>query len=158
MADVVGRGRGRGRGQGGGGGGGAGGRGRDGGGGQGRGGGGRARAGAWAGGRGHGRGHGCGLGRGGSDVDPLLDNPYLAFDDGSEAFDRCEKFRRMEIDGHVAVDWTALEEVDEAARARDYIGHDTPWDRMFQLAYLSSYRVMVCEFLASFEFGPRPAD
>ncbi|MFS8030574.1 hypothetical protein Hanom_Chr17g01535611 [Helianthus anomalus] len=61
----------------------------------------------------------------------------------------------MEIRGHVAVDWTALEVVDEAARARDYIGHDTP---LFQLAYLSSYQVMVCEFLASFEFSLRHAD
>ncbi|KAJ0836713.1 hypothetical protein HanRHA438_Chr16g0770101 [Helianthus annuus] len=64
----------------------------------------------------------------------------------------------MEIAGHAAVDWTALEEVDEVARARDYSGHDTPWDRLFQLAYLSSYWVMVCEFLASFEFAPRPTD
>ncbi|KAJ0569531.1 hypothetical protein HanHA300_Chr05g0167251 [Helianthus annuus] len=30
--------------------------------------------------------------------------------------------------------------------------------RLFQLAYLPSYRVMVCEFLASFEFAPRPVD
>ncbi|KAF5760862.1 hypothetical protein HanXRQr2_Chr16g0758371 [Helianthus annuus] len=87
----------------------------------------------------------------------------------------------MEIAGHAAVDWTALEEVDEAARSRDYIGHDTPWDRyticycvffvlymkwilttlcdkLFQLAYLLSYWVMVCKFLASFEFAPRPTD
>ncbi|KAF5778767.1 hypothetical protein HanRHA438_Chr12g0562701 [Helianthus annuus] len=64
----------------------------------------------------------------------------------------------MEIDGHVAIDWTALEEVDEAARAQDYIEHDTPWDRLFHLAYLPSFRVMVCEFLAYFEFAPRPAD
>ncbi|KAJ0795332.1 hypothetical protein HanPI659440_Chr04g0149281 [Helianthus annuus] len=64
----------------------------------------------------------------------------------------------MEIDGHATVDWTALEEVDEAERARDFIEHDTPWDRLFHLAYLSLFRVMVCEFLASFEFAPRPAD
>ncbi|MFS8019669.1 hypothetical protein Hanom_Chr15g01406421 [Helianthus anomalus] len=36
----------------------------------------------------------------------------------------------MEIGGHATVDWTVLEEVDEAARTRDYIGHDTPWDRL----------------------------
>ncbi|MFS7939800.1 hypothetical protein Hanom_Chr05g00456241 [Helianthus anomalus] len=76
----------------------------------------------------------------------------------------------MEIGGHATVDWTTLEEVDEVARARVYIGHDTSWDRyticysilfvlylkwilttlcerLFQLAYLPSYRVMVCEFL-----------
>ncbi|KAF5777678.1 hypothetical protein HanRHA438_Chr12g0549461 [Helianthus annuus] len=60
--------------------------------------------------------------------------------------------------GHAAINWTTLEEVDEATRARDYIGHDTLWDRLFQLAYLPSYRVMVCKFLASFEFTPMPTD
>ncbi|MFS7967885.1 hypothetical protein Hanom_Chr09g00791041 [Helianthus anomalus] len=87
----------------------------------------------------------------------------------------------MELGSHSTIDWTTLEEVDEALRARDYIGHDTPWDRyticyrvffvlymkwilttlcdrLFHLAYLSSFRVMVCEFLASFKFAPRPAD
>ncbi|MFS8003952.1 hypothetical protein Hanom_Chr13g01219881 [Helianthus anomalus] len=64
----------------------------------------------------------------------------------------------MEIHGHAGVDWTALEEVDEAARALDYIGHDTPWDRLFQPAYVPSYRVMVSKFMASFEFAPRPVD
>ncbi|MFS7905686.1 hypothetical protein Hanom_Chr01g00050621 [Helianthus anomalus] len=85
------------------------------------------------------------------------------------------------IGGHVADDWTALEEVDEVARARGFIGYDTPWDRyticycvffvlytkwilttlcdrLFDLEHLSSFRVMVCEFLASFEFTPRPTD
>ncbi|MFS8033841.1 hypothetical protein Hanom_Chr17g01574311 [Helianthus anomalus] len=126
---------------------------------------------------GRGRGHG----RGGQYVDPLLDNPYLAFKKGAYAFHRCEKFRGMETDGHAAVDWMALEEVDEAARAQDYIEHDTPWDmynicycvffvlhtkwilttlcdRLFHMAYLPSFKVMVCEFLASFEFTPSPAD
>ncbi|KAJ0800465.1 hypothetical protein HanPI659440_Chr03g0103341 [Helianthus annuus] len=115
MVDVVWRGQGRG------GGGGA------------RGRGGRAKAGAEVAG---------GRGRGGPDVDPLLYNPYLAFEHESEAYHRCDKFRRMEIDGHAAVDWTTLEEVDEAARARDFIGHDTPWDRLFHQAYLPSFRVM----------------
>ncbi|KAJ0725355.1 hypothetical protein HanPI659440_Chr12g0457821 [Helianthus annuus] len=60
--------------------------------------------------------------------------------------------------GHAAIDWTTLEEVDKAARARDYIGHDTLWDRLFQLAYSPSYWVMVCKFLASFEFAPMSID
>ncbi|MFS8004222.1 hypothetical protein Hanom_Chr13g01223181 [Helianthus anomalus] len=87
----------------------------------------------------------------------------------------------MEIGGHAAVDSTTFEEVDEATRARDYIGHNTLWDRyticycvffvlymkwilttlcdrLFQLAYLPSYRVMVCEFLVSFKFAPRHAN
>ncbi|MFS8018490.1 hypothetical protein Hanom_Chr15g01392641 [Helianthus anomalus] len=57
-------------------------------------------------------------------MDPLIDDPYLAFEQGSEAFHRCEKFRHMEIGGHAALDWGALEEVNEAARARGFIGHD----------------------------------
>ncbi|MFS8006901.1 hypothetical protein Hanom_Chr14g01254611 [Helianthus anomalus] len=168
MADVVGRARGRGGGGGGRGRGGGGGAGREGG--WGQGGGGRAGAG----------GKGRGSGRGGPDVDPLLDNPYLAFEDESEAFHICEKFRRMEIVGHAAVDWTTLEEVAEVARARDYIEHDTLWDgytlcycvffvlykewilttlcdRLFQLAHLSSYWVMVRVFLALFKFASRLA-
>ncbi|KAJ0535068.1 hypothetical protein HanIR_Chr09g0426661 [Helianthus annuus] len=64
----------------------------------------------------------------------------------------------MEIGGHAVVDWMALEEVDEAAITRDYLGHDTQWDRLFQLTYLSSYQVMVCKFFASFEFAPRLVD
>ncbi|MFS7964287.1 hypothetical protein Hanom_Chr08g00748411 [Helianthus anomalus] len=87
----------------------------------------------------------------------------------------------MDICGHVALVWTTLDKVDEAARAQDFIRHDTLWDkyticycvffvlytkwilttvfdRLFHLAYLPSFRVMVYEFLSSFEFAPRPAD
>ncbi|MFS8016515.1 hypothetical protein Hanom_Chr15g01369561 [Helianthus anomalus] len=46
----------------------------------------------------------------------------------------------------------------EAVKARDFIRHDTPWSRLFNLAFLPSYRVLVIEFLSSFEFHPRPAD
>ncbi|MFS7967298.1 hypothetical protein Hanom_Chr09g00784151 [Helianthus anomalus] len=35
---------------------------------------------------------------------------------------------------------------------------NTLCDRLFQLAYLPLYQVMMCEFLASFDFAPRPAD
>ncbi|MFS7951715.1 hypothetical protein Hanom_Chr07g00598381 [Helianthus anomalus] len=77
-----------------------------------------------------------GRGRGGPDVDP------------------CEKFRWIEIGDHTAVDWTTLEEVDEAARARDFIGHDTPWDK-YVICYCGHG---LCEFVASFEFAPRLAD
>ncbi|XP_035837093.1 uncharacterized protein LOC118485003 [Helianthus annuus] len=64
----------------------------------------------------------------------------------------------MEIGGHCALDWGALEEVAEAARARGLIGDDTPWSRLFDMAYTPSYRVMACEFLSSFDYAPRPAD
>ncbi|KAJ0428879.1 hypothetical protein HanHA300_Chr17g0651011 [Helianthus annuus] len=64
----------------------------------------------------------------------------------------------MEIDDHCALDWGALEEVAEAARARQFIGDDTPWSRLFDIAYTPSYRVMACQFLSSFDFAPRPAD
>ncbi|MFS8013865.1 hypothetical protein Hanom_Chr15g01338041 [Helianthus anomalus] len=64
----------------------------------------------------------------------------------------------MQIGGHTVLDWSALEEVDEAARDRGIIGHDTPWERLFDIAYTSSYKVMVCKFLVSFDFAPRPTD
>ncbi|KAJ0940349.1 hypothetical protein HanRHA438_Chr02g0082341 [Helianthus annuus] len=64
----------------------------------------------------------------------------------------------MEIGDHCALDWGALEEVAEAVRARGLIGDDTPWLRLFDMAYMPSYRVMACEFLSSFDYAPRPAD
>ncbi|KAM0055105.1 hypothetical protein Hdeb2414_s0006g00202231 [Helianthus debilis subsp. tardiflorus] len=73
-------------------------------------------------------------------------------------FTTAKKFRRMEIGEHAAIDWSALEEVQEAVKARDFIGHDTPWSRLFNLAFLPSYRVLVIKLLSSFEFHPRPAD
>ncbi|MFS7974125.1 hypothetical protein Hanom_Chr09g00864891 [Helianthus anomalus] len=64
----------------------------------------------------------------------------------------------MEIGGHVAIDWSASEEVEEAVRARGVIEHDTPWERLFELVFLPSYRVLVIEFLSSFKFHLRPPD
>ncbi|MFS7967384.1 hypothetical protein Hanom_Chr09g00785161 [Helianthus anomalus] len=87
----------------------------------------------------------------------------------------------MEISDQAAIDWSALAEVDEAARDRVFIGHNTPWEsyticycvffvlytkwilitlceRLFDSAYSPSFRVMVCEFLSSFDFAPRHVD
>ncbi|MFS7947857.1 hypothetical protein Hanom_Chr06g00553121 [Helianthus anomalus] len=82
--------------------------------------------------RGRGRGAGRGRGRGrGADPgeDPLLENDYLRFEEGSETYHICEKFRRMEIGGHCVVDWGALEEIAEAERARKFIRDDNPCSR-----------------------------
>ncbi|MFS7967307.1 hypothetical protein Hanom_Chr09g00784251 [Helianthus anomalus] len=35
---------------------------------------------------------------------------------------------------------------------------NTQCDWLFQPAYLPLYQVMMCEFLASFDFAPRPVD
>ena len=67
-------------------------------------------------------------------VDPLHGHPYLTFPAGSVERRRCAKLRTMEVVGHAHIDWQFLESVGEAARARDIIGIDTPWSRMFQLA------------------------
>ncbi|MFS7918738.1 hypothetical protein Hanom_Chr03g00204621 [Helianthus anomalus] len=56
----------------------------------------------------------------------------------------------MEIVGHPTIDWATLEEVQEAVRSRDII--------LFELSFMSSYRVMIIEFLSSFTFTPRPDD
>ncbi|KAL9993355.1 hypothetical protein Hdeb2414_s0002g00055751 [Helianthus debilis subsp. tardiflorus] len=99
---------------------------------------------------------GAGTGTGtGPDINLLPEHPYLAIKDGSEEARRCEKFRRMEIGGYRAVNWTTLEEGQEAARARDFISHDTP---IFQLAYLPSYWLLVIEFLSSSVFTLRSAN
>ncbi|MFS7952742.1 hypothetical protein Hanom_Chr07g00610521 [Helianthus anomalus] len=70
----------------------------------------------------------------------------------------------MEIVGYRAVNWTELEEGREAARARDFICHDTLWDMctiyyfVLFLAYLPSYWLLVIEFLSLSVFTLRPAD
>ncbi|XP_035840387.1 hapless 2-like [Helianthus annuus] len=56
------------------------------------------------GGRGHGRGgRGRGQGAGSPDINLFPEHPYLAFDEGSEEDQRCEKFRHMVIGGHPCV-------------------------------------------------------
>ncbi|KAM0034950.1 hypothetical protein Hdeb2414_s0015g00440761 [Helianthus debilis subsp. tardiflorus] len=124
-------------------------RGDDGGGGQGR-----------CGGIGRGGGGAAGRDRGRSapKLDLLLGHPYLAFKDDTTAFHHCEKFGRMEIGVHAAIDWSTLEEVKEAVRARDFIRHDASWSRLFNLVFLPSDRMLVIEFLSLFEFHPRPVD
>ena len=89
-------------------------------------------------------------------VDPLPNHPYLTFPAGSVANRRCAKLRTMHVAGHAHIDWPFLESVGEAARARDIIGIETPWSRLFQIAAEDSFRELTVEFISSFFLRDRP--
>ena len=46
----------------------------------------------------------------------------------------------------------------EVERARDIVGLDTPWSRLFELAMEDSYPELTVEFLSTFTYAPHPAD
>ncbi|MFS7995898.1 hypothetical protein Hanom_Chr12g01123461 [Helianthus anomalus] len=54
----------------------------------------------------------------------------------------------MEIGAHVGIDWGLLETVGEDARARDIIGMDSPFSRLFQTTLEDSYRELTVEFIS----------
>ncbi|MFS7934560.1 putative DNA-directed RNA polymerase [Helianthus anomalus] len=84
--------------------------------------------------------------------------PYLQFPQGSRARGRCARLRTIEIGGHVGIDWELLDTLGEVARARDIVGVDTPWSRLFELAMEDSYPELTIEFLSTFTYAPHPAD
>ncbi|MFS7969089.1 hypothetical protein Hanom_Chr09g00805061 [Helianthus anomalus] len=73
--------------------------------------------------------------------DPLENHPYLEFPPESDAALRCEKLRKMHVGAHFA-----------------FVPRDSPWDRLFELSFMPSYREILIEFLLSFEFHPRRPD
>ncbi|KAJ0495393.1 hypothetical protein HanIR_Chr12g0608291 [Helianthus annuus] len=84
--------------------------------------------------------------------------PYLQFPMGSRARGRCARLRTIEIGEHVGIDWELLSTVGEVERARDIVGLDTPWSRLFELAMEDSYPELTVEFLSTFTYAPHPAD
>ncbi|MFS7927232.1 hypothetical protein Hanom_Chr04g00306561 [Helianthus anomalus] len=91
-------------------------------------------------------------------IDPLDGHAYLTFSLVSDRHERCAKLRTMEIGGHVGIYWELLETVDEAARAREIVGLDTPFACLFQIAMEYSYREITIGFLSSFIYAPHPGD
>ncbi|KAL8239193.1 hypothetical protein R6Q59_015760 [Mikania micrantha] len=91
----------------------------------------------------------------GSDAEGYLaEHPILQFLEGSTAFGRCAKFRTMRIGRQKAIDWDVLTEIGERERAKRGIGEETPWRRLFEMAFQPSYREVVVEFLSTFTFRP----
>ncbi|KAF5808922.1 hypothetical protein HanXRQr2_Chr04g0151031 [Helianthus annuus] len=88
-------------------------------------------------------------------ADPLLNHPYLEFPPDSDAALRCGKLRKMYVGAHFAVSWKTLWELAAEDWAREFVPRDSPWDRLFELAFTPSYREKLIEFLSSFEFHPR---
>ncbi|KAI3703972.1 hypothetical protein L1987_74173 [Smallanthus sonchifolius] len=93
-----------------------------------------------------------------AEIDPLLGHPYLQFNTRSTTHRRCQRLRRMRIDEHAAIDWLIREDLGEADKAQEIIGHNTPWDRLFESAFLPSFREPVVEFISFFTFSARPTD
>ncbi|KAJ0567817.1 hypothetical protein HanIR_Chr06g0289151 [Helianthus annuus] len=84
--------------------------------------------------------------------------PYLQFPVGSRARGRCARLRTIPIGEHVGIDWELLATVGEIERAREIVGLDTPWSRLFQLAMEDSYPELTYEFCSTFTYAPHPAD
>ncbi|KAJ0443920.1 putative golgi SNAP receptor complex, subunit 1 [Helianthus annuus] len=61
----------------------------------------------------------------------------------------------MHVGAHFAVSWKTLRELAAEDWAREFVPRDSPWDRLFELAFTPSYREILIEFLSSFEFHPR---
>ncbi|KAJ0865498.1 hypothetical protein HanRHA438_Chr12g0541171 [Helianthus annuus] len=90
--------------------------------------------------------------------DPLENHPYLEFPPESDAALRCEKLRKMHVGAHFAVCWKTLRKLAAEDWAREFIPRGSPWDRLFELSYMPTYREILVEFLSSFEFHPRRPD
>ncbi|KAL8205276.1 hypothetical protein R6Q57_008827 [Mikania cordata] len=70
------------------------------------------------------------------------------------AFGRCAKFHTMRISWQKAVDWEVLGEIGERERAKRWIGEETPWRRLFEMAFQLSYMEVVVKFLSTFTYRP----
>ncbi|MFS7992779.1 hypothetical protein Hanom_Chr12g01086341 [Helianthus anomalus] len=89
----------------------------------------------------------------------LLDgHAYLTFLLASDRHERCVKLHTMEIGGHVGIDWELLRSMDESARAREIVGLETLFARLFQIATEESYREITVEFLSPFIYASHLED
>ncbi|MFS7956523.1 hypothetical protein Hanom_Chr07g00655581 [Helianthus anomalus] len=91
-------------------------------------------------------------------ADSLPNHPYLEFPPESDAALRCDKLPKMHVGAHFAVSWKTLRELAAEDWAREFVPRDSPWDRLFELAFTPSYREILIEFLSSFKFHPRRPD
>ncbi|MFS7969841.1 hypothetical protein Hanom_Chr09g00813881 [Helianthus anomalus] len=61
----------------------------------------------------------------------------------------------MHVGVHFAVSWKTLRSLTAKDWAQEFIPHGSPWDRLFELSYMPTYREILVEFLSLFEFHPR---
>ncbi|KAM0059068.1 hypothetical protein Hdeb2414_s0005g00177331 [Helianthus debilis subsp. tardiflorus] len=87
-------------------------------------------------------------------VDPLLIHPYLEFPPDSKAVGHCAKLTRMHVASQDTVEWVFIETIGEMAIAHEFISIDSPWNRLFELSYMPTYRELLVEFLSPFSFHP----
>ncbi|MFS7962112.1 hypothetical protein Hanom_Chr08g00722831 [Helianthus anomalus] len=83
-------------------------------------------------------------------LDPLEDHPYLEFPPESDAALCCEKLWKMHLGAHFVVCWDTLRTLAAEDWAREFIPRGSPWDRLFELSYMPTYREILVEFLSSF--------
>ncbi|KAJ0805609.1 hypothetical protein HanPI659440_Chr02g0080211 [Helianthus annuus] len=76
----------------------------------------------------------------------------------SDAALRCEKLQKMDVGAQFAVCWKTHRKLVTEDWAREFVSRDSPWDRLFELSYIPTYREILVDFLSSFEFHPRRPD
>ncbi|KAK1415508.1 hypothetical protein QVD17_31291 [Tagetes erecta] len=54
-------------------------------------------------------------------IDALAEHEYLMFPEDEVAQEKCNKLKKMAVGGHIAIDWTFLDEIAETNRAREII-------------------------------------
>ncbi|MFS8023155.1 hypothetical protein Hanom_Chr16g01448131 [Helianthus anomalus] len=79
-------------------------------------------------------------------ADPLDGHAYLMLPLASDRHERCAKLYTMEIGGHVGIYWELLKTVDKTAWAREIIGFDTPFARLFHTVIEDLYREITVSF------------
>ncbi|KAL8231980.1 hypothetical protein R6Q57_001758 [Mikania cordata] len=86
--------------------------------------------------------------------DDLRDYLIIQFPEGSTTAGRCAKFHTMRIGRQKVVDWEILAEIVERERTERWIGEETPWRRLFDMAFQACYREFVVDFLSTFTYRP----
>ncbi|KAL8197986.1 hypothetical protein R6Q57_029992 [Mikania cordata] len=89
----------------------------------------------------------------------LSQHEWLQFDpaSASAAAMRCLRIIRMSMGTPRCIDWGVLGDCGEAEHARAILGEDTPWNRLFDLAELHTYRLLTVEFLSTFRYSAHQA-
>ncbi|KAL8236819.1 hypothetical protein R6Q59_017900 [Mikania micrantha] len=87
------------------------------------------------------------------DLDELMDHPWLAFPQGTNARKRRDRLLKKEMGNQKAIDYDLLAELGQQERMMAYI-----WSRLFEMTYAPRYRLITVEFLLTFRYRPRPPD
>ncbi|KAL8189496.1 hypothetical protein R6Q57_029062 [Mikania cordata] len=90
--------------------------------------------------------------------DELMDHPGLQFSQRTVARNRRDRLLRKGMSQQKAIDYDLLAELGQLERMTAIIGDETPWSRLFEMAYAPQYRLVTVEFLSTFVYRPRGPD